>query len=442
MAVKSKHNLKNYLFLLVASMAVLVYVDYTSVISYLYTLVLFFAFHYVIKDWEELDRNFYIFHFYLAIAVLLTVIFKHQIPEYLGMTGPEGGIGTDDCRFYAMIVGGDAVWYHLTVDVSRMHHFAKLLRYIYPLEVHTPLNVVVVNILGACFLPYYMKKLCFEMFHDKRLAERTALLTLLCPYCAYYGSILMRELFMATCVIAGIYYFMRKHWIGLAICVLIISYIRFGTIVYLGVGCMLVIRRNMILAGKSTVRFSLLILFSVIVFFFLYEHIQAMSGGKLGDSLIRSTNSAYFSGTTFAKLLALPFPINIMLSTLFFFIVPIFGLPIVRQDILLMSSVFQSFLTGLFFFVMWGYIANCILSYLSNRHKPQLQLAVLFTIVFTMLLGTVDLQIRHKTVVFPFMCMLAAYGMVKYDKHQKYISFFLGVFMILVQLALFAKGEM
>lgn len=431
------HNIYIYTIIPLLAIAAIVYVDRTSIISYAYTLFIFFVFHHFFLDEKERDRNFCYFHYYLVFALVLTCIFRYQIPEYLGMTGPEGGIGTDDCRFYAQIVAGKDIMYPVHISLIRMHHFSTLIIKTFPFEVETPLNIVIFNLLGVCFLPYYMKKLTYELFKDEKLASKAAFLSLLCPFTTYYGSILMRDMFVTELVVAGMYYYLRRNYVGLGIAALILLYIRFGSFAYLMTGVLLIMRRDMILANKSTVRFTFLMILLIVTFYISYEIVQEMSGGKLGESILRSTNKRYFQHTTISRIATLPIPLNIILGTAFFFVCPIFGISFNTIDnVFVMSRYFHSTFNGLFFFFLWPLIFNAIMSFL-NRKNPNLQLIVLITLSFCALLGTIDLQIRHKTVVYPFFCLLGAYGMVRYDKKVKLSSFILGSSMILLQLMIF-----
>ncbi len=440
MKERIKHNNALYIFLPLIAIAVLRMVDKTSVFSYGYTLLIFFAFHLVHFENKEVDRNFIYLHYYLAHAILLFCVFRYQMPEYMGLTGPEGGIGTDDVRFYAQVVQGKGVFYHIKVSLVNIHHFSSLLLIVYPFEVHTPLNLVTFNLVGVCFLPYYMKKLTLEIFDDEKLANRVGLLTLLCPFLTYYGCILMRDTLIVTLVVGGMYYFMRRKYIPMLLFAALIIWVRFGSFIYFITGILLIMRRNLMVANKSTIRLTLLIIVLIIIFNYSYETIQEFSEGKLGDSVFRSTESDFFEDTTISKLTKLRFPLNIIALTVFFLVNPMFGWrglsEGITHEIYLMSNIYSATLNGLFMLVLWPFIFNGILAWF-NRRSVNLQLAILLMFGFTIVLGVVDLQIRHKVIVYPFICMVAAYGMVRYDHLSKYWSTVLGGLMIAAQLALF-----
>ena len=215
---------------------------------------------------------------------------------------------------------------------------------------------------------------------------------------------------------------------------------RFGSFIYLVTGILLIMRRNMMVANKSTIRLTLLIIILVAIFNYSYEAIQEFSGGKLGESVLRSTESDFFEGTTISRLTHLRFPLNIITLTAFFLVNPMFGWRGLTEglthEIYLMSSIYNTTINGLFMLFLWPFIFNATLASF-NRKNANLQLALLLMFGFSMVLGIVDLQIRHKVILFPFMCMVAAYGMVRYDHLSKYWSTSLGALMIIAQLAVF-----
>ena len=439
-AVKHKYYL--YILLPLIAIAVLYRVEKTTIFSYGYTMLLFFAFHVISKERKELDRNFVIFHYYLTHAIVLFCIFRYQIPEYLGMTGPEGGIGTDDCRFYAQVVGGKGVFYDIRVSLFEIHNFSAFLRLTYPFEVSSPLNLVTFNLLGVCFLPYYVKKLTYEILKDEKVANRAAILTLLCPFTTYFGCILMRDMLITTLVVSGMYFYLREKYIPPFLCFALIIWVRFGSVAYLMTGVLLLIRRNIIVSDKNSFKFSLLIIALVALFYYSFGYLQEFSGGKLGASIVRSSGDvSILEETTISRIQKWPFPINIIVLGIFFLVNPMFEWKAFKEGIYIMSSIYNNTFNAFYFLFLWPYIFNAIMSWLDNK-KVNVELICLLMISFALLLGIIDLQIRHKCTLIPFMCMVAAYGMVRFDKKSKYTTFVFGATMATIQIAFFIKGFM
>ena len=88
---------------------------------------------------------------------------------------------------------------------------------------------------------------------------------------------------------------------------------------------------------------------------------------------------------------------------------------------------------------LWKNIYNAILTALksSNIHLHNL---ILYIILSAFLLGTVSLQSRHKTMLYPFICMLAAYGMVNYNKKYHKLTMILYALTFLANIVFFSNS--
>lgn len=81
-----------------------------------------------------------------------------------------------------------------------------------------------------------------------------------------------------------------------------------------------------------------------------------------------------------------------------------------------MNRLFCAFLTPLFFLFLWKNIIQTVLQNLSLKNHRAIKTMVYMAIAFAMCLGTVSLQARHKTILFPLLCILASYGMWNVNK--------------------------
>ena len=179
--------------------------DQTSIFSFGYSLLLLTVSCFLLCR-DDAKLLFFAYHFYLFFAISFYLIFKSQFPEYLGMTGAEGGIGTDDCRYYAQIVGGKGVFYTIMVSTTDIYSYSIFLKFIYPFEVFTPLNIVVVNLIFAAYLPIYVKRFAVLLTRNNNIGNTAYWFTLLCPFTLYFDCIILRESFTAVMVIAGLCY--------------------------------------------------------------------------------------------------------------------------------------------------------------------------------------------------------------------------------------------
>ncbi len=382
-------------------------------------MALFAGVHLLLREKQELRNNFILYHIYLGVSIMLYKIFITQTPEFLGTTSV---VAFDDLGFFAQMADDDIVVpYDWTEERETIHQFAIFYRAFYPFPIRTPLNIIIVNILWTMLMPYYSKKLIYQLTKDEKAARLAFILTAICPFNVYFGCILLRESMVATCVIATMYHILRKNYLFVAFFVTVLIYIRFGSIAFLLAGLLLLVRKHDLQINKNSHRSIILIVLIIVFFNIFYTSIQELSGGKLGDSVIREIEGSYWEESTIYQLYSLPFPLNLVMTTVFFLFSPTFRFPKMVEGYYMPFSFASVFFTPMLFFFLWYPIVNQVLTY-RKRNDVNAQFLVSIMLVFALLLGSIDLQIRHKTVLFPFMCMLAAYGYAKFDKSQKYTS--------------------
>lgn len=376
---------------------------------------------------SDIRNNIATFLFYTIIAVILYSTHKIIIPDYLGLTGPEGGVGTDDCRYYAQLVNGQ-VPYDITFNFFDSLPFSLFLKFCLPFEIDTPLNVAIFNVLGICFLPYLTSRLLLEFTSSKKTANDGYLLVLLCPFTTYYGCIIMRDMWIASAVLLGLLLFIRKRYFGLSLTILFICFIRFGSIVFLMLSILVMIRERMLVSNKNrtkaNINFFCFIMLVYILFCAFFPIISILSEGRLEEGLIRLSFVDYLKtddeNALIVKILNLPFPLNILLTSVFFFFLPFLKFDIYTLGFFNIGNVLKAVFTPVFFFPYWKYLIFSIVKYLKGKDE-QVRPFFLISLCLAVALGTISLQARHKTVLIPFMCMLFAYG--KNNYHGSYCLF-------------------
>lgn len=421
---------KAILYLAPFEVVLLYFTDSTSIKVYIFSILCIFVFNkFLLKENPKESLAYY--HHFLLFAIFFYVIFKYQIPSYMGTSGPEG-IGTDDNTFYGQLREGD-VTYAMEVPAEYKYPFSIFLQFIFPFKATTPLSVTTFTILFVSYLPYYIKKISDILFNDERISKCAIFLIITCPFIVYYSSIIMRDMLITTLIFAGLYYYLRKGYLGLAISILLIVWIRFGSIVFLAAGIIVIIISRMKEHRMAKWKIVFLLLCILLLFYFAFPYLQEYSYGRLSNNLIRDTNGDYFKDSTIAKLVNMPFPINIILSTIFFIYIPLFQFPILVDGHFYSGGIMQGTLTPLFFFFVWNYFYNALFSLFSSKNRS---LVILFAlmILFAMLLGTISLQSRHKTVLIPLLCLFSSYGVVRYNKSAQSISILLAVGTIAVQI--------
>lgn len=429
----------NLLILAVCSMAILAMVDATSIFSYLYTLFFFSLFNkYLCKS---AANNIWYLHFYLLVAISLFIIHRFLMPDYLGMTGPEGGIGTDDCRYYAQLKDGQ-VKYPILFNLNETFPFTFFLKTIYPFEINTPLNIIIPNLLGIVYLPYYVRMLAYSLLRDSKVATYAEKLILFCPFTTYYGCIIMRDMWIATLVIATLYYFSKKNYLLLIVFSALVCYIRFGSVVFIGTGVIVILREKIYtsIRSRNIGRFVFLIsiIISVVVFILLFPYLQEISGGKLENGVFRESFYAILQATDsdslILRLIELPIPFNFIALTCFFFFLPFLSLSLYTFNTFNACSLFCTLFTPIFFFFIWRFIIQAILQNIIPKNKFQVRTLIYIALIYALCLGTVSLQARHKTVLMPILCILAAYGICHEKDGKTWLSKILATIVIVIQL--------
>lgn len=399
-----------YSFLVVPTLAL---VDRTSIFSYFYALAVIVFINILIKN-DDWNKTLFHYHYYLFFGVAVYLLNKYQLPSFIGTTGPEG-IGTDDYTFYGQIVDGD-VPYILEVPAEYKYPFSLFLQVVYPFHIYTPLNVVLFNIVFVTYMPFFTGKLAGYFFKDQRITRYAQTIVLLCPMTTIYGVVIIRDLLVTTLVIASLYYFLNKKVIPIIICVATVFFVRFGSISFIAASFLViyVIQSANSIWGK--IKVLTIVSLVIAVFIILLPTLQVYSDGKLSADIIRAVDGEYYEGSTIASIVTLPFPINIILSSLFYAIAPLLEFPTLHNGIFVIIGFFNATLTPIYFMMISPFLYN---SLVVHRKPKNLILTISLFVVFLVVLGTVSLQIRHKNIIFPLMSILAAYGFVRYDKNNR-----------------------
>lgn len=422
--------------LFISSILLIFFIDRTDYIPYFYTICLLLLIGRFVAN-RKYKKLFFYYNCYFIIAVIFTIVFKNQFPLHLGTSGPGEYGGLDDARFFGQIVY-EQVSYTVGGNFNDSP-FAIFLRLICLYEIKTPLNVVTLTVSFSALLPIYYEKLSYCLFHDRRVSALTSLLVFVCPFTMFFGCVLLRDIFTAMLVAAGLFYYYEKKYLPLLICGSLIAFVRLGTLTFLLVGLLVMNKEKWKVKYRSNLRFYLTLSILIGVFYLFYGYVQTMSGGRLSDGFIRETGD-FFANSTIGAISKLPFPLNIIGGTIFFFFIPLLSFSVFKMEygIFHMSSLFQGFLTPIFMFFLWTPIFSAIITQ-RRKYNKNLSTLILCIICFCFLLGTISLQSRHKTVLFPMLCMLAAYGHYNSSPSVKTKGRLIAICLILSQIALVVR---
>lgn len=415
-------NIKILFLYILVYVSIFIIVDGSSIFAYFYSLLIILIFNKLVQN-KSLKFSWFSFHYYSLFAIIVYLINKYQLPEFIGLTGPEG-IGTDDYTFYGQIVDGN-VPYTMEIPAEYKYPYSLFMKAVYPFDVHTPLNLCIFNSMVVSYLPYYTGKISMSLFNNEKIANLSKLLIMICPMTTIYGVIIIRDLLVTTLVMASIYYMLERKLIPLLICISVVFFVRFGSLSFLISSLLIIIINRMLSKRRGLLWVRIFVTVVIVLFIILFPTLQEISQGKLGSSLIRSVEGDYFTGSTIAKLVSLPLPFNIIMSTLFFIFAPIFTFPSNIDGIVPLISISNATLTPIFFIGLFPFIINATLS--VSKDKKSIILLLVLTLAFAVILGTVSLQIRHKNIIYPLYSVIAAYGFYNYDKknHNNTIMVFI-----------------
>jgi hypothetical protein len=356
----------------------------------------------------------------------------------MGLSGSEG-IGTDDATYFYQITKSKILYTPNRVALGKILSFSKFLTLIYPFKINMPLNILYINLLGISFLPYFTYKFSCTVLKQEKIASLAKKLTLFCPFTMSVGLILMRDIWITTFIIAGLYFFMKKRYLLMLLMVTCTAYIRFGSLVFMFLGLLVLFKYklNSLISSMviSNIFFALTIIIVTLVFLLSLPVLIRISDGKLTESLFRGEFIGILTrideNATIVKLMRLPVLVRTPLLTIFFFFSPFLKLQAYTLGVFNVRNIMYATLTPLLFFCYWRYVIKS--TFFGVMYISNIRFIVAIAILFALGLGTFSLQGRHKTVLMPFLYILAAYGWYLPHKKYKFISAFGTLCIIAIQ---------
>ncbi len=359
----------------------------------------------------------------------------------MGLTGPEGGIGTDDIRYYERITDLK-LSVHSSVSFGWIpsYPFSDFLRLICVFPVRDPLNVIIVNILGITWIPYLTFRLSELYTNDFRSSCLSANLILFCPFIWSNGVIIMRDIWVTTLILAVFVCLLQNKYLFALIWSGLICYLRFGSIVFVFLGGLVICSKILFRRFKNKWQKRLMIFLVYIsifsLFILLFPTIQELSGGKLENGLFRESFMDILismdSNGTITKLVQLPIYIRIPSLFLFFLLAPFLRFKIITEGVFNPRMVLDTILTPVW---MISGMAPFFKSVWRNIQRP-LPITQLINILFlfALALSTVSLQVRHKTVMMPIWAIIVSYGFTGLKSKNEKIFIILGGLILLIEL--------
>lgn len=414
-------------FLMLACLVSILFASLSGYVAYFYTLLIFGILN-LFCEKKYRYRNFAYFHYFLLLAIFLYFFQKYQFPEYMGLSGPER-VGTDDIRYYYGL--GTKVTYSIERwDIAFNNTLSKFIKIVFLPKIKDPIDVVIFNILGITFIPYLTKKSCELLCQDHHVGVLAERFILFCPFMMSIGLIIMRDVLCTSLILASFICFANKRYIYMAILAGLLTYLKFGFTVFLGIVIVVYMfsqeERDTKNRMSSKIKYIIATI-SFLTLFLLYimPNLSEITGGRLSSgSLFRESYLEYLEGANeesiLVKLYSLPIAIRLPILIVTFLVIPPLSSNFIWKDHFLMGNFFQSFLSPIYWCYLYIFLFDFLFSYKRLRNGGK---AVFYSMIFLALaLGMISLQFRHKVVLMPFIYMAIAYAIKNKLRGQRSLS--------------------
>lgn len=421
-------------------MVMMAFASSSGYTAYAYTMLLFLVFNYFC-DKDHWRKNIAYFHFYLILAFVMYFIHRMQLPNYMGLTGPEGGIGTDDVRYYA---GLDVKITYSTerMDIAMNNPYTELLKIVYPFKVGNPIDIIIFNLLGISFLPFLTFKTAIAFFNNRKIALMAERLTLFCPFMMSIGLIIMRDVICASLILAAFCCFASRRYIPFALFTGLLVYLKFGFVVFLGIPLFayMIFRDSQKKRQAISTKFKFLFLFLIfIVLFaiFVVPNLAALTGGRMTpESMFRDSFIDYLEGANddsiLVKLYSLPVIIRIPALIITFLVIPPLTLNAYYGNIFIVKNLLQNILAPIYWWPLYLFFFQFLFSF--RRLNAPAKTIFYIIILLALALGMISLQTRHKAALLPFFYISVSYSMISLGKNNRFISIIFLFLFIIAQL--------
>ncbi len=399
---------------------------------------------------------------YSAGAVLLFLLQLYLLPAFHGMSGPEGGYGTDDGYYFSLaspILPHDFPtrpgFYQMSSPYAAI--FAPISQFAYAAfgKINV-LDLVMPNLIFLTIIPFATRDLANQL-SDRATAQRAFWLCAFGPFLLANGLILVRDAWVASfLVLASLLALQRRYWMTLFVVALAL-YVRIGTGLLTIFGAAVFIALHVephdgglrISFGRRTLYFS-------VVYFVVAAAALGATVVLVGsDTIFALIDRAGFitgflrqevagdSGTsTLYSIATLPWPLSLPLGTLFFFGSPFLDLRNVifsgTATGFVLHSVFNpraamSSLFAILFIIYVGWFFRGIMRGMRAHNVGVIILAIIL-LVDLAAIAQFSLVLRHKVSIQPLFYVLTAYGIGHTTSDARIIGYIGGLGVLLLNL--------
>lgn len=380
------------------------------------------------------------FLFYSLIALLIFYAQLITLPEWDGLSGPEGGIGTDDTFFYTQATDDFDMSRNGAVKafarMDNLHTYSNILRQCVRIIslYKTPelLDLLLINAYVLAFVPFFCV-LCFRIIasysqNESETSGREQIaywLVMLHPSLWTDGLILIRDGWTATLFIAALLALLYSQLFRCTLAVLLLSYIRLASGISFSLCAIplaLPVAKHKY--GKHA-PFFILGVAGIGVAIMLYAAFSGYLENKdisfgrddYVEGFIARANDQKEGGSVLYAISNLPILLRIPASVFFFLCAPFIRLNFSNAGILIPRVVLASIAGGFNILLLKWWVQSLIKSWHNWRRFHSSSWISLHAayIIAILLIATMSLQMRHKTMILPLLCILAAHGVKDCD---------------------------
>lgn len=401
----------------------------TTCFSIFYGLILLSGLQYL------LFKNIYrsistIFLFYVGLSIIYYFLNLLVVPDFYGFTGGFK-VGTDDLKYFTQIKDETVLLKNsLSYGVlNHTHQFSIFLKILYPIPIYSPIQIITFNCLGITMIPVLGKRI-FDYYFPSEGAKSEILfvLLLLCPTLLMNGLILIRDGWTTQFFLIFCYLFLNRRFnLLMFLSAGLLVYLRPSFIVFPFLFAFIEINFRKKYFWAQSIFLVLLLLPIAAIFLKQIEGVDLSEGVTRGE-YVDSFLGKFEDESVFYKIMKLPFPLNIIVSFIFFLTSPFLKFRFYFGETFIIRNVF-SMAEAIFMIILMPVFFKNIKANIRNISYQKL---LTFISVSILVLSTISLQFRHKIILLPFIYILLVFSFKKSTLNFIYIALYLILQLIIV----------
>jgi hypothetical protein len=423
-------------------------VSFTSALTFLYFLGIALLCYRLLVG-KRLVEPLWLYAYYAGLMIALFGLHYVSSPEHYGFTA-AGISGTDDSFFYSLVADDLPSDFPLRSNFAyhfRLGHpYAALMKVVAPFPMEHPFDILFFNAVGALFIPVFTGKLAVELSSSRRVGRIAFVLSLICPFILANSLILIRDGWTAALYAGGLYFFVRKEYVKVAILTTLLFFIRIASgaqlLFAIGIFTLPLLREAKGGVGKRMVYAFTAIVVGVGLLYALFPILYEYAVSKelvqtmlfRADFVERLATAGSGSGSPLIySIYQQPVFIRVPLATLYFIALPFFA-----PDEIWVQGVFipRAVLACLFAILFVGYFKYLLqgMSAAIRQNKLKMKTGVYVFLSTIAILSQASMQWRHKVMLMPLLYVIVAYGYYNGTKLERQLGVLAGVSLFALQL--------